>query len=99
MLVLGGGTVGVLSGSFSLHSIAKLIHTSRMSCSVKTATASPPAASPAASPPAASPPAASPATEVKPKVTESVNLNKVNAKAREQIARGGKRKTRKNRKH
>jgi hypothetical protein len=68
MLVLGGGTVGVLSGSFSLPSIAKLIHTARMSCSVKT------------------------------KSTGSVNLNSVNVRAREQIARGGKRKTRKNRK-
>lgn len=70
MLVLGGGTVGLLSGTFSIPSIAKAIHTARAYCNVK----------------------------------KSVNLNSENARAREQLARGGSksrklRKTRKNRKH
>lgn len=75
IVLLGGGTVGMLTGTFTIPSIAKLIHKSRMSCSTK-------------------------------KVAVPVNLNSINAKAREQIGRGGKmsksrklRKTRKIRKH
>lgn len=34
MLILGGGTVGLLSGTFSVPSIAKAIHVARMACSV-----------------------------------------------------------------